>query len=68
VTILAGFANRLFALPGRLSELGVLPLSEAVSRALLTVGTVSFFVVISVFGLWVIGKFFSNIHVLRDQV
>ena len=63
--VLAGFVNRAFALPGKLAEMDVLPLSREVTRVLDMIGTYSFFIVIGLFGLWVIGTFVRNIHVLR---
>lgn len=66
--ILAGFVNRLFALPEKLSQLEVIDLSPAVARGLTQAGTWVFFVVIGIFAAWVIGKFLGNIRYLRGEV
>ena len=65
--ILAGFVNRLFALPGKLGEMNILPISDSISSVLTSMGNWAFFVVIGIFAFWVIGKFFSNIQVLRGE-
>ena len=65
--ILAGFVNRLFALPGKLGEMNMLPISGSMSSVLTSMGNWAFFVVISIFAFWVIGKFFTNLQVLRGE-
>jgi hypothetical protein len=65
--ILAGFINRLFALPGKLAELEVISISETTGNILNGIGTWGFFVVIGIFAVWVIGKFVMNINVLRSE-
>jgi len=67
MAVLAGFVNRIFALPGKLAEMDVLPLSRDVTHVLDQVGTWAFFVVIGIFGVWVIGTFVRNIRVLRGE-
>lgn len=64
--ILAGFTNRLFALPGTLTDMGYIQLSPGTVSLLKMVGNWSFFVVVSVFGLFVISKFFGNLKALRQ--
>ena len=66
--ILAGFVNRLFALPEKLSQLEVIDLSPAVAKGLTQAGTWIFFVVIGIFAAWVIGKFLGHIRYLRGEV
>jgi hypothetical protein len=68
VAILAGFVNRLFALPGKLAEMEYITLSPALGKFLAQMGNWAFFVVISIFALWVIGKFFTNLKLLRQEV
>jgi uncharacterized membrane protein YfcA len=63
--ILAGFTNRLFALPGVLGELGIIPISKSLSNILNTIGSWAFFIVVGIFAFWVISKFVTNIKVLR---
>ncbi len=67
VTILAGFANRLFALPSKLAEMKLVPLSKPVAGALDAVGTVVFFVVVGLFAVWVMREFVSGIASLRRE-
>ncbi len=66
--ILAGFVNRLFALPGKLGEMEIIGISKPVAHALETIGTISFFIVIGIFALWVIGKFLGSLKLLRGEV
>lgn len=67
VAILAGFTNRLFALPQKLDELEVIHIPENVSFLLSFIGNASFFVVILIFSFWVISKFIGNVKVLRGE-
>jgi hypothetical protein len=67
MAVLAGFVNRVFALPSKLSDVGVLPLSRQVGSVLETIGIYAFFVVIVVFSVWVIGTFLKNIPVLLGK-
>jgi uncharacterized membrane protein YfcA len=67
IAILAGFANRLFALPGKLDELEVISISEGAATVLATIGNAAFFVAISIFAIWVIAKFFGNLKTLRGE-
>jgi hypothetical protein len=67
IAILAGFANRLFALPGKLDELEVISISEGTASVLATIGNAAFFVAIGIFAVWVIAKFFGNLKTLRGE-
>jgi hypothetical protein len=67
MAVLAGFVNRVFALPGKLAEMGIIPLPAQAGAVLETIGIVAFFLVVGVFGVWVIGTFFKNIRVLRGE-
>ena len=67
MAVLAGFVNRIFALPGKLSELEVLPISKQTSAILEGIGIWAFFIVIGGFGVWVIGTFLVNIRVLKGE-
>jgi uncharacterized membrane protein YfcA len=66
--ILAGFTNRLFALPGKLGDLEVIKISKGLGDGLNMAGTIIFFVVIGFFAVWVCSKFFSNIKTLKGEV
>ncbi len=65
LAVLAGFVNRAFALPGKLAEMEVISASEKTILILDQIGIWSFFIVISIFAIWVIGTFFKNVKVLR---
>jgi len=67
IAILAGFANRLFALPGKLDELEVISISEGTAQVLAMIGNAAFFVAIGIFAIWVIAKFFGNLKTLRGE-
>jgi uncharacterized protein len=67
MAVLAGFVNRLFALPGKLGSMEVLPISKQTGALIDTIGAVVFFVVVGVFGVWVIGTFLRNIKVLKGE-
>jgi len=63
--IIAGFINRLFALPGKLGDLEIIKISKGLGSCLATAGTIIFFVVIGFFAVWVSSKFFGNIKTLK---
>ncbi len=67
MAVLAGFVNRIFALPGKLSDLEVISLSPGVISLLDNIGIVAFFVVIGGFAVWVIYTFISNLGALRGM-
>ncbi len=68
ISILAGFVNRFFALPSKLKQMEVLDISDSLAKGLDQIGMVIFFVVIGVFAVWVLAKFFGNIRYLRGEV
>jgi uncharacterized membrane protein YfcA len=65
MAVLAGFVNRIFALPGKLADMEVIPLSKQAGAVLEAIGVWAFFIVIGGFGAWVIGTFFKNLRVLK---
>jgi uncharacterized membrane protein YfcA len=65
MAVLAGFVNRIFALPGKLSDLEVLSLSPTTIKVLDGIGIWAFFLVIGGFAVWVFYTFFSNLGRLR---
>jgi uncharacterized membrane protein YfcA len=67
MSVLAGFINRFFALPAKLSEMGVIPISKQTAALLDTIGIWGFFLVIGGFGIWVIGTFLTNIGKLKGE-
>ncbi len=66
MAVLAGFVNRAFALPGKLAEMDIIPLSKEITSILDSIGIWAFFIVISIFAIWVIGTFLKNIGQLRE--
>ena len=67
MAVLAGFVNRIFALPAKLGDMGVIPISKSLGAVLETIGIWAFFIVIGMFGVWVIGTFLKNIRVLKGE-
>jgi uncharacterized membrane protein YfcA len=67
MAVLAGFFNRFFALPSKLGEMGVIPISKQMGDVLDTIGVWMFFIVIGAFGVWVVGTFFLNISALKGE-
>jgi len=67
ITIIAGFLDRLFALPRKLSQMEIIPISTGITKALDLIGTIVFFAIIACFGFWVFFMFFKNINKLRGM-
>ncbi len=67
MAVLAGFINRIFALPAKLGQMDVIPISNQVGAVLESIGVWAFFIVLGGFGIWVIGTFFKNIGVLKGE-
>lgn len=67
MAVLAGFVNRLFALPGKLAELEVISLSAGTAALLDSIGIWAFFLVIGGFAVWVIGTFIASTGKLRGS-
>jgi uncharacterized membrane protein YfcA len=67
MAVMAGFVNRIFALPSKLASMEIIPLSKATGKLLETIGIWAFFIVIGGFGVWVIGTFLKNLSVLRGN-
>jgi len=67
VSILAGFINRAATLPKKLVELEVIDMSKPVVNGIESAGNVIFWIVVSIFAVWVIGKFIVNIKTLRGE-
>jgi len=67
LAMLAGFMNRLFALPSKFSELGVIDISKSVSDNLKVVGVVILFGIVVFFALWVFYHFLANVKMLRQE-
>ena len=67
MAVLAGFVNRIFALPAKLGDMDVIPISKGLGNALETIGVWAFFIVIGAFSVWVIGTFIINIKKLKGE-
>ncbi|MDZ7698014.1 MAG: sulfite exporter TauE/SafE family protein [Deltaproteobacteria bacterium] len=65
MAVLAGFVNRIFALPGKLGEMDIIPISKGAGMVLDKIGVWAFFIVIGGFSVWVIGTFLKNLGVLK---
>jgi len=68
LAVIAGFVNRIFALPSKLNEMDVISISKGLADGLESFGVYAFFIVISGFGIWVIGTFLKNIGRLKGEV
>ncbi|MDR2488056.1 MAG: sulfite exporter TauE/SafE family protein [Desulfovibrio sp.] len=67
ISIIAGFINRVAALPKKLVELEALNWSPGLVNAIQDAGNVVFWIVVVFFGVWVFSKFFLNIGKLRGE-
>ena len=67
ITILAGFINRLFALPKKLNTMGYINIPKGLADGIDFAGLIIFFLIIGAFGVWVFSMFFKNINVLRGK-
>ena len=67
MSIIAGFINRVSTLPKKLVELEYLDMSKEMVNGIEYVGNIVFWIVVALFGVWVIGKFVTNIGALRQE-
>jgi len=67
VSIIAGFLNRVATLPKKFTELEVINIPKPLCDGIETVGNILFWIVVAVFGLWIFGKFFANLGLLREE-
>jgi uncharacterized membrane protein YfcA len=67
MAVLAGFVNRIFALPSKLAAMGIIPLPKQAGIVLENIGIYAFFVVLGAFAVWVIFTFLRNIRVLKGE-
>lgn len=65
LTVMAGFVNRLFALPKKLNDMGYIKVQANLLNVLDIVGTVIFFGIVGIFSLWILKEFFTKISQLR---
>jgi len=64
--IIAGFLNRLLALPSKLRGLEVLMWPKSLVNFLNTAGIIIFFAIVGTFALWVLSKFLGNLKSLKE--
>ncbi len=65
IAILAGFIDRLLALPKKLHQLEFISVPAGLSSALDFLGMIIFFAIMAAFGFWVFFMFFKNLNKLR---
>jgi hypothetical protein len=67
ISIIAGFLNRASTLPKKFNELEYTNFPKALVNNVEFFGNIIFWIVVAAFGIWVFGKFFANIGVLRQE-
>jgi uncharacterized membrane protein YfcA len=67
MSIIAGFINRASTLPKKFVEMEYISLPKALVTDIEFVGNIVFWVVVAAFGIWVVGKFITNISSLHHQ-
>ncbi|MBU4101102.1 MAG: sulfite exporter TauE/SafE family protein [Proteobacteria bacterium] len=67
MAVMAGFVNRVFALPAKLNAMEVIKINPGLASGLETIGIWAFFIVIGGFSVWVIGTFLTNIPKLKGE-
>ena len=67
MAVLAGFVNRIFALPAKLNAMDVIKMDPGTASVLESIGVWAFFIVIGAFSVWVIGTFLTNIPKLKGE-
>ncbi|HET9100573.1 MAG TPA: sulfite exporter TauE/SafE family protein [Acidobacteriaceae bacterium] len=67
IAILAGFIDRLFVLPLRMQQLGVIPFPRSFCVAIEGIGNAIFWIVCSSFAFLLLFKFVTNIKALRGE-
>ena len=67
LVMLAGFMNRLFALPSKFRAMGMLPISQPLAEGLRLAGVVVLFGIVIFFALWVLYRFLGSVQILRQE-
>jgi uncharacterized membrane protein YfcA len=67
MAVMAGFVNRIFALPAKLTAMDVIKMDPGTASVLESIGVWAFFIVIGAFSVWVIGTFLFNIPKLKGE-
>ncbi|MBE3587353.1 MAG: sulfite exporter TauE/SafE family protein [Thermoanaerobacteraceae bacterium] len=66
LTILAGFVNRVCALPDKLNSVGWINLNAQATAIINSVGNVIFFALVGIFSLWILVAFFKGAGKIRE--
>jgi uncharacterized membrane protein YfcA len=67
MAVMAGFINRVFALPAKLNAMDIIKINPGLASVLESIGVWAFFIVIGGFSAWVIGTFLMNIPKLKGK-
>jgi uncharacterized membrane protein YfcA len=67
LAVMSAFVNRVFALPGKLVSLEVLPITAGAAKVIENIGMYTFFIVLGSFAVWVFWTFFSNVRTLKGE-
>jgi uncharacterized membrane protein YfcA len=67
LAVMSAFVNRVFALPGKLVSLEVLPIAKETAKLVESIGMYAFFVVLGSFAAWVFWIFFTNVRTLKGE-
>ncbi|MBN1849746.1 MAG: sulfite exporter TauE/SafE family protein [Deltaproteobacteria bacterium] len=67
MAVLAGFVNRITALPMKLGDMEIIPVPKQLGHVIETIGMYVFFIIIAGFGVWVIGTFLKNVGRLKGE-
>jgi hypothetical protein len=67
LAVMSAFVNRVFALPGKLASMDIIPLSKQAAATIETIGIGIFFVTLGSFAVWVLWTFLSNIRTLKGE-
>ncbi len=68
LVMLAGFMNRLFALPSKFSDLGAIHISKSLAGGLKLAGVLILYGIVAYFALWVFYHFITNLKSLRQEI
>ena len=67
LAVMSAFVNRVFALPGKLGSMEVIPLSKEAGAMIENVGIGVFFLTLASFTVWVLWTFLINIKTLKGE-
>ncbi len=67
LAVMSAFVNRVFALPGKMVSLEVLPIAKETAKVIENIGMYTFFIVLGSFAVWVFWIFFTNIRTLKGE-